>query len=456
MNVNWFLLLISGVFYALAFIASQQLWWLVFIFPLPFFYVALTNKFSFIMGYFWGFLVFSLHLSGVLFSIVSIAGGSYFYRLIPPLFIISYEAFFPATIFWAASKLVICLQEKANSFFRIFIWVGALWLFIHWTDWYCLWLFDRCEGYFLMHPLLPLAEKPVLLQLLPLIGKGLLTFFLLLLPACLVIVFKTKKKIAMLATLLFSLPWLVSWFLPIDQQSPSWVTKVVVLPILFPHSVSFESAISSAAYQFKKILNQYPQVEVIIMPESSFSCRNFSIISCRSLWDMQHLGQSVSVIFGTFRWEGNNYCNSLYWVHNGTLKSYFNKKHAMILIERIPSWFNFCFVHDLYFKTIPQIVPGENKRQILPIMKEVTLVPYICSELFFNEWPDDDYPSIPIIAICNDMWVYPLPCFSYVKKLMRLAARFKAIQWQRSILYVSFTHAVFFDKYGNEKNILRK
>ncbi|HEB41392.1 MAG TPA: hypothetical protein ENI08_00020 [Candidatus Dependentiae bacterium] len=454
---NWFLLITSAILYALAFIVSQQLWWLVFVFPLPFFYVALSGQLSFIASYLWGIIVFSLHLSGLLFSIVLLAKGSYFYRLIPPLFIVLYEAFFAAIIFWLARKVIAWLHLASNLFYKVLIWVAALWLFIHWIDWYCLWIFDRCEGYFFMHPLLPLVMQPRLLRLLPIIGKGLLSILLLMVPAWVTIALKTKKQYAIIATILFSLPWFISWFLPMaPSQPPAWVTKIVVLPVMFPHSVDLTSAMNAAGDQFRNILYQYPQVELIIMPESSFSCNSLSMSSLSGLWDVGHLGCSIDVVVGAFRWKKGKYFNSLHWVRNGIVQTCFDKRHVMILIERIPSWFDFWFIHNLYFKAVPEISPAQDKRPLLSIMKETAFVPYICSELFFNEWPDDVYPDIPILAICNDIWVCSLAYLSYVKTLMCLAAKFKAIQWQRNIVYVAFSQAVFFDEHGNETNLLRK
>jgi hypothetical protein len=454
-KINWALLILSAILYALAFIETQQLWWLVFIFPVPFFFVALSIDLSFFIGYVWAFILFSFHLSGIFFSIVPLAEGSYFFRLIPSLFIVSYESLCTAVIFWFANKIIEYLCVKEKIFYRMLIWVGALWLFIYWVDSYCLWIFDIREGYFFMHPLLPLAIKPALLQLLPLLGKGLMTVLLLLLSACFVVAFKTKKKCVIVVVLILSLPWLTSWFFPAMQQSPAWITKIAVLPIMFPYSVNFETAIVVVGKQFKKILQEHPEIELIIMPESAFSCYNFSIKFFNNFWNDQHLTQ-FSIIFGAFRWEENSYYNSLYWIHNGIVKFFFDKRHAMIFTERVPSLFNFNFIHDLYFKTVPAINPAKNKRPVLQIMKETAFIPYICSEIFFNEWPDDEYSSIPILAICNDIWVCSFAYFSYVKTLMYLAAKFKAIQWQRNIIYVSFSQAIFFDKHGNEINLLRK
>jgi len=454
---NWFLLIISAVLYALPFMVSQQLWWLVFVFPIPLFYVGLTGQLSFKYGYLWGIIFFSLHLSGVLFSIILIAKGSYFYRLIPPLFIVLYESLFAATIFWLANKTTMFLHLESKLFYKLLIWVAALWLFIHWVDWYCLWIFDKCEGCFFMHPLLPLAVHPQLLRLLPIIGKGFLSVLLLMVSACATIALKTRKQNTIISTIVFILPWLISWFLPVTKsEPPTWVAKIAVLSMMFPNSVNRVGAINTAGDRFKNILQQYPHIELIVMPESSFYCNNLTMPALTTLWDARHLGRPIDIVIGAFRWKKGKYYNSLHWIRNGIIQACFDKRHAMILIERMPSWFGFWFIHDLYFKIDPEISPAQDKRPQLLIMKETAFVPYICSELFFNEHPDDVYPDIPILAICNDIWFHPLYHLSYVQTLMYLTAKFKAIQWQRSVVYVAFSQAVFLDKYGNEVSLIRR
>lgn len=62
-------------------------------------------------------------------------------------------------------------------------------------------------------------------------------------------------------------------------------------------------------------------------------------------------------------------------------------------------------------------------------------MPYICSELFFNYYPDDVYRDMPIVAVCNDRLLAP-----YVARLMFLGAVCQAIAWQRAIVYVSFLY----------------
>jgi hypothetical protein len=88
------------------------------------------------------------------------------------------------------------------------------------------------------------------------------------------------------------------------------------------------------------------------------------------------------------------------------------------------------------------------ERVQLALLENVIFIPYICSELFFNELPDDCCKNDPIIAVINDL-LFP----TYMQKLLVLLARFKAIQWQRDIVYVSYTQSLFIDQWGRCKEI---
>jgi hypothetical protein len=115
----------------------------------------------------------------------------------------------------------------------------------------------------------------------------------------------------------------------------------------------------------------------------------------------------------------------------------------MFLTERIPFWLQKTFVEKIFFSQSPIIVQSTNKRPLLEINDEIKLVPYICSELFFNHQPDDTFEKYPILAIANDRNFLP-----YIADLMVNHAQRIAITWNRPIIYVSFLHHVYIDTTG--------
>lgn len=162
------------------------------------------------------------------------------------------------------------------------------------------------------------------------------------------------------------------------------------------------------------------------------------------IWHQHCEKKSLHLICGTCVDEDSHYYNSLYWIHNGLLQARFDKKHIMLMTERLVDWMNVDFLRNIYFKDGISITASCNERKLLQISQSVAFVPYICSELFFYEHSDDSYLDKPIIAIVNDTLLID----SSMHSLLVLLARFKAIQWQRDIVYVSYRTSVCIDKQG--------
>ena len=202
--------------------------------------------------------------------------------------------------------------------------------------------------------------------------------------------------------------------------------------------------------EVRQLLQRHPGANVVVMPESSvYSPYVFSTPAIAAMFSAEHIGRPIDLIAGSFYRDGGKYRNACYWLRDGVLRERFDKRHAMPLTERVPSCFNFGFVRDMYFSSMPQIDISDNKRPCMRLPGELKLVPYICSELFFNEWPDSDNSNDPIVFISNDSWC---PA-RYIRHLMYLMARFRAIQWQRDVLFVSFNYAAWLGRWGGEQNL---
>ncbi len=446
-NNTYLLLLISAVLYALPFLFIHQLWWLVFVYPIPLLYAAMYNPMTFWHGAFWGVLAWGLHLSGVLYAIVNMAQGSWGYALIPAIGIVLYQAFFVGIIFWLTQSLI----EYSRSFKierELEIWTVALFAYTYWVDRWCLFVFGRVEGYQLMHPLMPLAKHPALLALLPVIGKAGLTalFFVVAATATYALARRTLFSVGLFGLSL--LPWFASALLANPQQpEPEWVSKIVTMPTIFPTANDKQAMVRAAGNEFAHVVHQVPNTQLIVMPESSYYDDRLSDRreETQQFWADNHVGKNINVLVGAFRRDEEIFYNSIYWYKNGQLQSYFDKRHAMVLTEHIPSFLNFGMISDMYFRAYPQRCVGCNERTPLALLDEQSFVPYVCSELFFNERPDDNYQDMPIMFVSNDMW-FDRPGARYVQDLMEVGAQFKAIQWQRDIVYTSASRMNFIGK----------
>lgn len=450
---SWCLLAASAILYAVPFIFPFYAWWIGFIFPIPLFYVAMREDLGFLHGAIWSIVAMSAHLSGVFLSIDGFAStGAGLERALPAAALLSYAGLTGGIWFWF-TRLVRRLGNLTSPFAIIALWTCTLWCYMFFLDRLCLWPFDLMEGYFAFHPLLPLATHPQLFMLMPIIGKNLLALLMYLVPATITLFLVQHNLRNALFVFCALLPWCISLFIPMPKANrPAWLDKIMVLPASFPVMGNSTNQAEAALSYFQRIKFNYPQTEIIILPESAFHCDHLSTEpTLCDLWSRDYVGKPMHVLLGAFRWDGPNFHNSLHWVYDGKIKNIFDKRHAMILIERVPSKFNSTVIRELFFKTFPEIIPARTARPRFEISEDIAFIPYICSELFFNEFPDDSYPTTPILSVTNDRWCINL----YVADLMYLDARLKAILWQRDILYVSFKYAVYIDRWGNETPLNR-
>src|SRR5271155_794957 len=88
----WFLLFLSALLYALPFLLSEYVWWMVFFFPVPLLYITRRENLSFFHGYVWAVGVFFLHLSGGICVIASLAGKAWWVGIFIGVVVVLYQA----------------------------------------------------------------------------------------------------------------------------------------------------------------------------------------------------------------------------------------------------------------------------------------------------------------------------------------------------------------------------
>jgi len=128
-----------------------------------------------------------------------------------------------------------------------------------------------------MHPLIPLAQEPSLLFLLPILGKTFVTILYLLVPASftLFLLYKSKETFLFFASTL--IPWIMSYSIGFAEiQESFWHCHVKSLPYMI-HSTTDNPmvAMKIIAHQIKKIIAQYPKTTIIVMPESALNVFDF-------------------------------------------------------------------------------------------------------------------------------------------------------------------------------------
>jgi len=321
--------------------------------------------------------------------------------------------------------------------------------FFVWVDRYALCIIGRWEGYCLINPLLPLAQAPYFLHELPCFGKLSMIMILFFFQTTVFVSLFYKNKKLYLWNLLFVCFWMYSFFCSYIKHGmvPS-LTHVCVLPYMICASTQ-ERTLDVFLCRFKEILVHFPETEIIIMPESACSVfDNFSSLNAVKKWSTQYVGKPLHIIFGSARKDGDKTYNTAYWIYDGVVQQWCDKRHAMLMTEQLSIVLNNTFFNSIYFNVDNQITVSSKPKQKITLNHDAQYVVYLCSELFFNETSDDDYQSVPIIALVNDLLFSLYSRIQYIQKLLLLFAQYKAIAWQREIIYVSYTYSFFINKQG--------
>lgn len=224
-------------------------------------------------------------------------------------------------------------------------------------------------------------------------------------------------------------PWATAALLHRNSDCPAWIQAIGYLPIMIPQK--------SDCSIIQHTIEAHPHLTTIILPESA--CAQLPTIY-----------PSINLITGSFIYTKDFRLNVICWLTKNT-QCIFEKTHLLPVAEHLPHWLNWPWLYSSLFSPhCPATAISINKRPIWQLSPDLTIIPYICSELFFATSPPN-HSAHPILAICNDWW-FAMPHF---KKIMAQAARLKAIAWQRSLLYISYAYGLYFDEFGKAYEIQR-
>jgi hypothetical protein len=345
--------------------------------------------------------------------------GPPLFKLVPGAILVGYLTAY--STLWLS--VLFCLKNKI-------VWMMGLWLFILSIDRIVLLpLSGTVEGTIFMNPLLVLP--PPMLTLLPHIGMSTLLAIFCLTSSTLGLWFCKKTTNSFL--IFWLMPWIISTGLARYPETDFPYKTIGYLPIMVPKTSDCSAVVSSrVAFAHES----HPHINTIIIPESS----------CH---EIPHIYSHINLIIGSFENHDIMRSNIACFIHEGNTHI-FKKKHTMVFGEILPAWLNNSFFKQLIFSTALPILKADNSRPQWKLDARITVVPYICSELFFSNSPQDGFDD-PILVICNDWW-FDLPHF---KQLMARAARLRAIQWHRPIIYASYSHGLFFDQFGTTYPIER-
>lgn len=412
------------------FLWPQFFWWAACIFLIPLFYLIIHDKVTIFHGVIWSGIAFSLQFWAIAEGLYCCGSGNIFFKLIPPVLVLLVAYCYGLSWFFLLISLRFITQSPGV---RLFCAAIFTWLFFLFLERGSLFMLGAVEGYLLFNPLVPLVEYSGMLFWLPKIGSSLLLFIF----------------IATQAFISAAICWGRYYWLAVLFFVGVWLMGIIISHTHRAHIINHTTIACGREYfnahdsvmhtgrairdYCKALLKQYPESDMILFHETAIRCPILpGEPQVVALLNQEQLGKSVTILTGGFRWDNGKYRNTVYWIHDGVLIDLFDKRHAMALTER--------GAHAYFFKNFIGIHPSTRRRPFWQITKNLKIVPYICSELFFNTYPDHELQqNTSIIAFCNDSWLKR----DYMRYQMLMCARYRAIQWQVPILYVAhFYHAL--------------
>jgi len=197
--INYFLLMISALSYALLFIFPNYLFWLSFIFLIPIFYLLNNNKLRAFDGILWTGIAFGLQAIG--FFVLFFERTPFFGALLFTGLILLYFSCYTILWFYCISlisryRLTVFCRTSYKIMVTILKILGIAFIttfYFYFFYYYILWPTGYFHGYVFSHPLLPFASHSSLLYPIRIVGLWPATMFLILSQFFLAEFFVTKK-----------------------------------------------------------------------------------------------------------------------------------------------------------------------------------------------------------------------------------------------------------------------
>lgn|GEM_PF-5334274 len=420
------LLLISGICYGIAFIFPDSLWWTIFFYPL--FFLMAPTTIGFFGAFFWSFIAHCLHLSGIALAL---------YQMNTPLLIIIgmflYVPLITGCIFAVVKKVSFSMKRQQIHIAPTLI--NGLSLLLHRLCITCFIMlpFGRLEGYIFMHPLILLVDLPLFQSALRWYNLDILTIIFYTTFTFIMLFFHEKKKaylaLAGICILLIIFP---SGFKKKGAPVPAWIHSIAVIPLFFPDPKNL-TAISTIIKQKMEDAQRTRDINLFVLPEGAINCP----LSCEQIEKMFGTDEMHNILVCSSAFKKQKIRNSCFFLQKNNCRTVYHKRHALPITERPINRFQTIDVH---------IRPSKNPHPIIFVNEEFSLVPYICSDFFFNNREDDVFHTIPIIVLCNDIWFSGFA--SYIRQLMVKTTQFKAINWNRPIVYSAYSSSYYINING--------
>jgi len=433
LTVRHFSIFFSAAVCALSFLLPSYFSWGIFVFLVPVFYYAINNKLTLKDGFSWGIIFNSLFYSGLFFLLQEYASISHAW--IGLILFILYCSIFSAVWFFAISFFQMNLTFACINllFFTVLFW--------YWADQMTFFIFGRFEGNPLLNVFIPFMNNSMILLSLRYLPERILFLFLCIfqLTIALSIYLKNYKQSFFLLSALMSLS---PFFLNSRRKKMPYIDLRKIVTLIPSGRTVWERALDIDK-KIGDIVKHFPQAQIICCPESSFIYPLNRYPEIISLWTGEIDRNHIVLILGGHRTQETLLYNSIFCLSRGRIIHYYDKKHLMILSEKIekkgilPS-----LLSSFFLKNSKPFSEGKIWKEKW-LLSTCEIEPFICSELFFSFSRPPLSNSI-ILCLVNDSWF----C-SYIQYLLFLCARYKALIWQKDIIYCGYAFQAYIQMDGS-------
>lgn len=390
----------------------QTFYWVMFLYLVPLFYVALYKKTTFKQGLLWGIVAYGIHFYYLFFLVHQRAQGSL--RYIAVVFLIIYFGLYSGVWFYFMR------QFSRYKYFAVPVFT---FIYLYFIFNYSLFIFGNCYGYVFTCNLLPLVNTH-LISLLPVFGLWVLTAFIICFSLSLAYFFHTKSIKALLFSFVFLIPFFFGPFKTV--KTPGLFDKIgYVIPCCAINKTAFDIA-QEIKYKIIDLVKNSPQIKIVVTPESTFP---FELNNCSEVinwWFCDLQNKDIHILLSAHRRDDKKLYNTIYHLHKGKVVNSYDKKQLVPFCEYVP---------DFWEKAKGLISFGgecftSSQKEGYFDIDSVLIKPYICSDIFLGEL---DISSIPIFLFMNESW-FTSP---YIKELLYLYIKLKSIESNKDILVIA-------------------
>ncbi len=352
---------------------------------------------GFIAGYMWGLLFYSIHM--LWFAHVLMQYTKHW--LYVYLSAVMYYSLYAGIWLWLQKYLM----NRLGYFFSIhkmeyvttpFTWVISTVTFWYVTCFCSLALFGCFEGYFLLNPLLPLISLSSWLE--PIFYCGTMMYWLIIVLINIVLAefcMSGKKKYIFAAYFFIALPIIVSYF---DHKNSVNVQKFAYIqPTWIAKNMSEQENFWKIHQELISLAKEYPDVDYVIIPESSFPHPINKFDSQIGLLSSLFLPQTI-IFLGCHILVNEKLYNCVACICHGKIDHVYKKSHLVPLVERVPNIFGYYFFENVFTdRSHVFSYPEDGHKEGL-----YGLDLRICSEFFCE--PRSLSTKYPLIILANDSW----------------------------------------------------